>query len=117
MKWKHIPGDPASMTLDGHMDRVVIEDLEGDDNALAYLGQIALFFSDNNIRTGYQVEVIGSCNKVPQGINWGPITVTFEESDGVKLLVAHLESAWGPQEASLWPTIEPDDAARARAYL
>lgn len=117
MRWQYIPGDPDSTEITGDQDRIVLTDLEGDDDALAYVGQLALFFSGENLRTGYDVKLEGSCNKGPQGINWGPFSISFEHNPHGELLKAHLEAEWGPQGEDLRVDMPGGEAADAKAYL
>ena len=122
MRWKFVPGDPASVTIDGDLDRIVIDDLEGEDAPLACIGEIGLFYADNDIRYGYDVEVKGGCNKGPQGIQWGPITIVFEEAaaptpDAVGLLRKHLQRIWGPEGESLRVDRSTEAAASAMGWL
>lgn len=122
MRWRYIPGDPDSTTDDGDQDRIVIDDLEGEDAPLACIGEIGLYYAENNVRYGYDVDVKGGCNKGPQGINWGPITIVLEETafpneDALEGLRAHLERAWGPQGESLRVERTPEAAATAVGWL
>lgn len=122
MRWKFVPGDPDSETVDGDQDRIVIDGLEGEETPLACIGEIGLFYADNNIRHGYDVDLKGSCAKGPQGINWGPITITFEDAaaptpDAVSTLRTHLNRIWGPEGEILRVERTPETAAAAVGWL
>jgi len=115
MQWNYVPGDPASITIDGDLDRIVITDLAGMDNVLAYIGQIASFYAERNIRAGYDLKLEGSCNKGPQGINWGPFEIVFEDDPGSLLLRNHLEALWGPQNTRI-ETLQSDEAMASAVH-
>lgn len=118
MRWKFVPGDPDSVTVDGDQDRIVIDGLEGEETPLACIGEIGLFYADNNIRHGYDVDLKGSCAKGPQGINWGPITIVFEHADSsVARLLDHLRTIWGPEGRMLDVERTPRAAAAAVGWL
>lgn len=97
MRWRHVPGDPDSATVDGDQDRVVIDGLEGEGNALALVAEIARFYAEGDVRAGYALRLSGDCNKGPQGVNWGPLEIVLEHDPASLRLRDHLEATWGAQ--------------------
>lgn len=86
-------GDPAE-------DHLIIDELTGP-LGITYLNDIAAWFSDNNIREGYQVQCAGSCFKGPYGIQWKRIEITFDNARMPTGLSQHLQAIWGDENTSL----------------
>jgi hypothetical protein len=104
MLWRYIPGDPdADDAVDelGHMDKVVITDMEGEDVGLGYLSDVATWYADNDVRHGYDVRIRGGAFKGPYAIIWGRIEIAFEECGMVARLREHLLSIWGAEGVHL----------------
>lgn len=111
MRWKFIEGNPdaqprADGTDDEWMGRLEIDEMIGD-LGMTYVSDIAVWYADNNIRSGYDIKVEGHCFKGPYAIKWKHIRILFEDESAPDGLVDHLTALWGPQEEHLEEGDEP----------
>lgn len=99
MKWQFIAGNPKARPLpdgadDEWMGRIEIDEMVGD-LGMTYVNDIAVWYADGNIRTGYEIKVEGSCFKGPYAIKWSRIRILFEDEGAPDGLVEHLTALWG----------------------
>lgn len=101
MRWKFVAENPHSDVEDDFENRIVLEGMEGEDTALHYINDVAVFCAAQNIRSGYDIEVKGSCHKGPCAIQWGPIVIRFDDAGIAQAVRDHVLSIWGPENQDL----------------
>lgn len=111
MRWRFEKGDPDAKPLpdgtdEGYLDRIIIDEMVGD-LGMTYVNDFAVWYADNNIRTGWDLVVRGGCFKGPYAIKWTRIDLMFEEDGPPDGLFEHLEALWGPQGEHLEEGDEP----------
>lgn len=108
MKWIFTPADPESPDDFESQDRIRVDSFDGWESGLSYLNDVATWYSDQNIREGYDFRIEGYAFKGPRSLDYDLVEFSFEPSKGIALLREHLATAWGPEGQDLPSVGEPD---------
>lgn len=108
MKWKFIPADEASLDDFLAQDRIRVDSFDSWESGLSYLNDVAVWYSEQNVRQGYDFRIEGYAFKGPRNLDYRYVEFSFEPSQGITLLREHLATAWGAEGLDLPAVGDPD---------